>query len=445
MRHFSQWILAAVVTIAGCSQTRAPTTNATATAQPAVTTLSTRESQALCLADTVGNSELDRDLQRAQERARQLAGHADGWVTVGRGWVRKARLSADPGFYVNVDGCASEALLAKPGFVPALELRSLVLMNNHQFESARALAEQILARAPDSVIANGTLSDALLELGRYPEAARAVQDQMNVHPGMAASTRASHLNWLNGDVRSAELFIRDALMERNTDDPEAAAWTFVEAGMIYWQQGDYAGADALFSEALKWVPEYPAALVGRGRVALAKGDAATAIAVLATAERKHPLVETAWLLGDAYTLAEQSAQARLAYGDAERQGLRGDRYTLALFFASKNKNPNQALRLLDEERRNRGGIYVDDAYAWALYRAGRIDEAQRMSAQARRLGTRDARLLYHAGAIAIAAGESAQGRRWIQQALALNPGFDLTAAAEARQLLAPAPIRLAGN
>ena len=432
-------LLSTLVLITGCTQQPAALTNA------ALPALANRESQALCLASTGGKSTVELALAHAQSAVRLRPDHAEVWVAAGRDWVRQARLTTDPGFYVNVDGCASEALLATPGFVPALELRSLVLMNNHQFESARALAEQILARAPDSVIADGTLSDALLELGRYPEAARAAQAQMNAHPGMAASARAAHLNWLKGDTRSAELFIRDALMERNAADPEAAAWAFVEAGMIYWQKGDYAGADALFAEALNWLPEYPAALAGRGRVALAKGDAATAIANLTIAQRKHPLVETAWLLGDAYTLSGDSAHAQRAYGDAERQGRRGDKFTLALFFASKNRNADEALRLLDEERRSRGGIYVDDAYAWALYRAGRTHEAQRMSAQAMRLGTHDARLLYHAGAIDLANGERSQGRALIEQALRLNPGFDVAGAVEARQLLAPTSTNMANN
>jgi tetratricopeptide (TPR) repeat protein len=405
--------------------------------------LSARESHTLCLATVVGDTSVEHGLQRAQAMARQLPDHPEYWVAAGRGWIRKARLSADPGFYVNVDGCASEALQAKPDFVPALELRSLVLMNNHQFESARALAEQILKRAPDSAIADGTLSDALLELGRYQEAAQAAQAQMDAHPGMAANVRAAHLNWLKGDTRSAKLFIRDALMDRNGDDPEAAAWAFVDAGMIYWQQGDYDGADAIFSEALKWVPDYPAALVGRGRVAMAKGDSTSAIENLIKAQHLRPLVETAWLLGDAYTLAGDGKHAAQAYGEAERQGRRGDKFTLALFFASRNQHVDEALRLLDEERRNRGGIYVDDAYAWALYRAGHVDEARRLSAQALRLGTRDARLLYHAGAIEIAAGDRDRGRALITQALALNPKFDFTGAAEARSLLAP--MQLAGN
>lgn len=439
MSRLQACLIPALLLLAACARQHAPTV-ASAVPSPAP-----RESQAICLADVDGSASVDRDLAHAQATARQRPDRADGWLLVGRGWVRKARLGADPGFYVNVDACASEALHAQPDYVPALELRSLVLMNNHEFEAARALAAQVLARAPDSVIAEGTLSDALLELGRYPEAARATQAQMSLHPGMAANTRAAHLNWLKGDIRSARLFIRDALLDRNAADPEAAAWTFVEAGTMYWQQGDYDGADAIFAEALRWLPAYPAALVGRGRVALAKGQAQPAIAFLADAEHRHPLVETAWLLGDAYTLAGDDARAQGAYAEAERQGRRGDKFTLALFFASKNRNADEALRLLEEERRNRGGVYVDDAYAWALYRAGRLPEAQRASAQALRLGTRDARLLFHAGAIELALGDKARGRKLVTEALAMNPRFDISGAAEARRLLAAPPLRLARN
>ena len=439
MSRLPACIFPALLLLAACTHQRAP---AVAAANPVS---ATRESQAICLATVDGATPVDRDLQHAQSSARQRPDRAEAWLAAGRGWVRKARLEADPGFYVNVDACASEALHAQHDYVPALELRSLVLMNNHEFEAARVLAEQILARAPDSVIAEGTLSDALLELGRYPEAARAAQAQMNLHPGMAANTRAAHLNWLKGDIRSAGLFIRDALLDRNAADPEAAAWTFVEAGTMYWQQGDYDGADAIFAEALRWLPEYPPALVGRGRVALAKGQAQAAIGFLADAQRRHPLVETAWLLGDACTLAGDDDRARQAYAEAERQGRRGDKFTLGLFFASKNRNSDEALRLIEDERRSRGGVYVDDAYAWALYRAGRLAEARRASTQALRLGTRDARLLYHAGAIELALGEKSRGRELVTEALALNPKFDVTGAVEARRLLDPAAIRLAGN
>jgi tetratricopeptide (TPR) repeat protein len=439
MSKFSLWLLPLILLIGGCAKSPTPAAVVAAAAAPI------RESRVLCLADPAGSTANDAELRRFQTTAREYPVRADAWVATGRNWVRKARMSSDPGFYLNVDACAREALAARPDLVPALELQSLVLLNDHRFEQAGDLTTKILTLAPNSALANGSLSDALLEMGRYQEAAAAVQAQMDAHPGMAASARAAHLNWLKGDTRSAKLFILDALRERSADDPESAAWVFVEAAMIYWHQGDYAGAGAIFSEALRWQPDYPPALVGRGRVALAQGRAAAAIADLEKAQRLQPLAETAWLLGDAHTLAGNSQRANASYEDALRQGRRGDRLTLAQFLASKNRDVGQALRLLEQERADRGGIYVDDATAWALYRAGRIDEASRFSAQAMRLGTQDARLIYHAGAIALAAGDGKRGRALIMQALRLNPAFDFSGAAEARALLSATPNALARN
>jgi hypothetical protein len=52
-----------------------------------------------------------------------------------------------------------------------------------------------------------------------------------------------------------------------------------------------------------------------------------------------------------------------------------------------------------------------------------------------RLGTRDAQLLYHLGAIRLGLGKSADARTLLEQALRQNPRFDPAGADDARQLL----------
>ena len=94
-----------------------------------------------------------------------------------------------------------------------------------------------------------------------------------------------------------------------------------------------------------------------------------------------------------------------------------------------------ALELADEEYATRKDVLTEDARAWALYRAGKLDEAKRSIARARRLGTPDARLVYHEGAIAIATGDKAKGKKLIEQALATNSAFDWKGALEAKKLL----------
>jgi tetratricopeptide (TPR) repeat protein len=393
------------------------------------------EARQICLTDVAGGSSIDDAIRAAQGRASALPAKAEGWVRVGWEWVRKARLSGDPGFYVNVASCADEAERVAPGDPRARELRGLVLMNGHRFDEARQEAEKILAADPQNPIALGTLSDALLELGRFEDAVAAAQRSADVKPDSVAYARASYFRWLTGDKEGAKRFIRSALSGRDRRDPEPAAWTFVEAAKMFWHEADYDGADAVLAEALRWVPDYPPALVTRGRVALSQGRADRAITFLEKAYRAQPLPETAWLLGDARAMRGDVAGAEAEGERVVQAGRRSDRLTLALFYATKDRAIDEALRLIEAERATRGGVYLDDTYAWVLYRAGRIEEARRASDRALRLGTPDARILYHAGAIQLAAGVPA-GRALVEKALALNPEFDVTGAEEARRLLA---------
>ena len=354
--------------------------------------------------------------------------------------MRKARFTGDPGFYVNAAGCADEALRVSPDNTAGRELRAVVLMNGHRFEEARQEAEKVLVADSSNPIALGTLSDALLELGRFEEAVAAAQRGADLNPEPVVYARASYLRWLTGDGVGAKQFIRSALSGRDRRDPEPTAWTFVEAAKIFWHEADYEGADAVLAEALRWVPDYPPALVARGRVALSQQHPERAIGYLEKAYRVQPLPETAWLLADARATVGDVAGAEAESQRVVQAGRRSDRLTLALFYATKNRDIDEALRLIEEERAGRGGVYVDDTYAWVLYRAGRIEEARRASESAVRLGTPDARILYHAGAIQIAAGNPA-GRALVEKALAINPRFDVTGAAEARALLAAGPQR----
>ncbi|TMB22417.1 MAG: tetratricopeptide repeat protein [Deltaproteobacteria bacterium] len=393
------------------------------------------EAREACLTEVSSGSPVDEAIRVDQARARTLPTKPDGWVRVGWEWVRKARLSGDPGFYVNVASCTDAALRVSPENTAARELRGLVLINGHRFEEARQEAEKILAADPENPIALGTLSDALLELGRFEEAVAAAQRSADVKPGPVLYARASYFRWLTGDTDGAKRFIRSALSGRDRRDPEPTAWTFVEAAKVFWHEADYDGADALLAEALRWVPDYPPALVARGRVALSQGQPDRAIGFLEKAYRAQPLPETAWLLADARAMLRDVAGAEAESQRVVQAGRRGDRLTLALFYATKNRAIDEALRLIEEERAGRGGVYVDDTYAWVLYRAGRIEEARRASDSALRLGTPDARILYHAGAIQMAAAVPA-GRTLVEKALAINPKFDVTGAAEARALLA---------
>ena len=379
----------------------------------------------LALSKSNEGQPVDRLLAGLQESIAHNPGKLDYWIALGRAWVRKARESAEPGYYLNAEACAEVALHLAPDAPLALDLRGLVLLNDHRFAEAAQLAARAIARDPRDPMAYGTLSDALLELGRYDDAAAAVQQMMGIKPSLPAYARASYLAWLRGDGKAAKELIRHAIDSASPSarDPEPRAWALVQAAHLFFQEGDYEGADAGYQAALQSFADYPPALLGRGRVALLRRQSKEAVALLDKSYQLSPLIETAWLLGDAKEAAGDNQGAQAAYDLVVRQGRRGDPRTLAWFLAAHQRDLAEALRLIEAERQQRGDLYTQDIYAYVLYRLGRIDEARAVIEPVLHLGVRDARILFHASAIFLAAGDKPRGAALRAEALQCNPHF----------------------
>ena len=361
---------------------------------------------------------------------------SDAWVSLGRAWVAVARSTADPGFYFNANACSDAALELAPKNLTAFELRSFALLNDHRFREARDVGETILAQDPDRPTAWSIVADALLELGDLDGSEHAVQRMLDLRPDLASYSRAAHLMWLRGDRAGAKLASERAVEAGlQSHDPEPLAWVLVDTALLFWHDGDYPAADAGFDVALTRLPDFPPALVGKARVRMARHEFVAAAQLLNRAFEKNPTTETAWLLADARRLAGDARGADEAEAWVVAEGRLRDRRALALFYAAKKRQPEDAVRLAQAELVDRPSLYTKDAVAWTLYRAGRLQEARTLSDEVAQVGTPDARLLFHAGAIRLATGDTTSGRALIRRALAQNPAFDCFEADEAKTLL----------
>ena len=109
---------------------------------------------------------------------------------------------------------------------------------------------------------------------------------------------------------------------------------------------------------------------------------------------------------------------------------------LAYFYADHDRKLETALELARGELSVRRDVYAYDVLAWALLKNGRAGEARAAITEALKLGTRDARLFFHAGLIHAALGEDDQAREYLARALATNPGFHVLHAELAERTLA---------
>jgi len=165
-------------------------------------------------------------------------------------------------------------------------------------------------------------------------------------------------------------------------------------------------------------------------VRAALGDPAGAIEQYEKVVRLLPDPNFVAALGDLYKLAGRDADAARQYELVAQIGhlseLNGTLYNrqLALFYADHDLNTDEAYRLAVKEYEVRRDIYGADALAWTSLKAGKITEAQTAIKDALRLGTKDAKIFYHAALIAQAAGDQNSARNYLKQVAALNPQFD---------------------
>jgi len=93
-------------------------------------------------------------------------------------------------------------------------------------------------------------------------------------------------------------------------------------------------------------------------------------------------------------------------------------------YLADHGDPKSALARARRAARERDDIYTCDTMAWVYYKNGRFSEAWTAAQRAIRLKTADAGILFHAGLIAgHLPGQSAEAKRLLNQARAINPSL----------------------
>ena len=394
------------------------------------------------------------DLERIRENvtfwsARALAQPSDfvsnaRWATAE---IDLARATGDVTRYVAAQEALDRAVASNPEYRPALAARGAVLVALHDFAGARDHARTVLELFPGDPGALATLADAAVALGDMDTARGALQELALVADSAAARVRASHVAFLEGDPAEAVVLSREAVAAAIDEGLEgsALAWYRSQLGDTLASTGDLAGAEKAFTAALGDDPASVLGHWGLGRIAAADGDWDRAIGELDAAIGVVPLPEFVARRADLYALRGAPGDERLervdratvlAIGDLAGEAAGVYDRTLSLYLSSQGEEVERALTLAEAELDARQDIYGYDALAWALLANGRAAEARTAMTEALALGTRDARLLFHAGMIEAALGDTAQAQAFLEDALATDPSFDPAAAEIARDTLA---------
>ena len=385
-------------------------------------------------------SETQTQISVMQNRLRANPADTAAYAQLGLALLQQVRETADPSAYQQAAQALDEAIKRDPKNLDALLGQGALALARHDFAAALAWGEQAKAVNPHRGQVYGVIADAQIELGQYAAAEATLQTMITTRPDLGSYSRISYFRELHGETAGA-IEAMQLAVESGSPTGENTAWTRVQLGHLYFNQGDLDSAEREYRQALVGLPNFVHAEAALARLAAARGDWASARSGYAIVANQLPLPEYVIAAGELELAAgdEPAAQQHFALVAAIDQLYQANGSVtdleMALFLADHG-DAQEAVRRARTAYAQRPSIKGAEVLAWALSQAGQHSEAQTLIVQAMRLGTKDASLWYHAGMIAQRNGDIAQAKTLLQAALDLNPYFSPLYAERARQMLA---------
>jgi tetratricopeptide (TPR) repeat protein len=266
---------------------------------------------------------------------------------------------------------------------------------------------------------------------------------MELDQSLYSYSRLAGLKTLRGDTSGATADLTRAIAAGKAlaQPAESIAWAEWQLGSDYFAIGNLEEAEKYYERSLKTYPAYYRALAGLAQVRTAQKRYEEGVSLYEKAIEILPMPEYAAALGDLYAKTEKRKKAKEQYDLVEYIGrlnaINQILYNreLAYFYADHDMKLEQALELAKRELDYRQDIYAYDLLAWSLHKNNQHEKAREAMEKALRLGTKDAKLFYHAGTIHRALGDKKKAADFLARALVTNPHFHPLFADRAAQTL----------
>ncbi|MGW1642964.1 tetratricopeptide repeat protein [Streptomyces lavendulae] len=378
-------------------------------------------------------------VQALTARLERLPGDWNAWSALGMAHIEQARTTADPALHARAEKALRRSLaLQARGNTGAETGLAALAAARHDFTTARAEAEKAINSDPYSTAAYGVLADAQTQLGHYQDAEQAVQKMNDLRPDAASLARASYTFELRGKTDRAADLMRRSLTAATTDSERAFAHACLSG--LALEEGDAQLALKEAEQGLRATPGNAALLDSRARARAALGQTEQALADWQRAVDVVPLPHLVLALGEMHQALGHRPQAEAQFAllkaqDRLRAAAGSPPDTDAILFEADHGTPARAMAMAEQALQTRPFVAVHDAYAWALHRAGRNEEALTHADQALALGTRQALWSYHRAAIHHALGDETAAHEDLDDALGSACALHPLHAGHARALL----------
>jgi tetratricopeptide (TPR) repeat protein len=383
----------------------------------------------------VGNVSTDVRIRDYQQLVRAHPKDSRGYDLLGDAYMQKVRETGDASYYTRASGVYATALGLNSRDPAAVTGAGTLALARHDFKAGLGYGLRARQLAPYSFQPLGVIVDAQIELGRYDDAAKSLQQMIDLRPNLSSYARVSYFRELHGDLRGA-IEAMQAAVSAGGGVPENVAYVQTLLGNLYFQTGRLDSAREAYRTALESFPSYVQAVAGLANIDGARRDFRSAIRRYRDVVARLPLPQYVVALGEVQQAAGDKPDYDLVRAEErlfQANGVNTD-VDLALFEASHG-SPTRAVTLAQRAWAGAPSVRSADALGWALTSAGRPVMGLHWARRALALGSRDPMFLYHAGKSAQAAGRAALARAYLSESLALNPRFSPLYAPRAERAL----------
>lgn len=359
-------------------------------------------------------SPIDLRITQARAKVKASPNSVSSYTELAAALCRKARATEDLSVYNQAEVALNHSLQISNDDYQARRWRVAILLGKHEYVPALQLATELNRKVPDDIEGWAALVDANLALGNYPDAARQAQQIFALRPESALGfEKSAGLRELSGDVPGAIEFLDEANRRTPASDTEQHAWLMTQKARLQFLSGDDRQAEMLVGQALQLSPGSLVASAVLAHMRMAESRFAEAATLFA---RRYAAVKSARNLFDWAAALERNGQkqeAQTAFQNFQAQAERlidapfNANLELVFFYLTEKHAPASALALAIKMSAARHDVSTLDAYAWALFHSGRLQDASVQMKRVLQVGVRDPFFFCHASQIAASTGDAA--------------------------------------
>lgn len=344
-------------------------------------------------------------------------------------YMQEARITGEhPYYYPATLTILNDVIKRDAENFEAYAFKASVLLSLHHFAEALETGTKAVSINSYNGFIYGVLCDANVELGNYEEAVKMSDKMQSLRPGLESYSRASYLREIYGDNAGAIEAMKMAF-QAGLGGSEEASWAGNTLSNLYINTGDLKNAEEISLIILEQRPSYAFATDAIGRIEMAKGNYDKAITKFDEAINVMPEVSFYENKASAFNAKGDITKANEIYKtcismlkeDAE-SGHYVDMELSKIYLELGDTENALKFARIEYERRP---INIDAGHtlAWVYYKKGNFEEAKKLIKICLRMGTQNAELLAHAGAIEMILGNSKTANEYFAKSKKINPNL----------------------